>query len=367
MRTLSPSPIVNPLTLSPSRRSAPLHAPDDVRALLAGFDLTVPDLLTTTNPKLAKTTGARGVIHHALPHRSLALALATETVGSIAPRGHLPTLLELAKRHGMVDRAMRHNGCRFATPGCVAACLNHAGHGGLTVAVPLARGRRTLAMIADPTTYARAMVWALAREFANAARDGLPLGFRLCGTDETPWHRMGVPLSHAETRTLRHRFGVDALCGNNASIADAFAPMVADGRMIPYEYLKAGVDHADGPDAWLRAGWRDVTASFAADRLSACADAVRALDAGFRVAVPIAWPKGMPLPTVAVITLLDGTSRTVRCIDGDRSDARWLDPSACVVILREKRARGADAKRARRFVLPHRHRHTLADGRLDVG
>ena len=358
---------VNPLTLSPSRRAAPLHAPDDVRALLAGFDLTVADLLTSANPKLAKITGARSVIHHALPHRSLALALATETVGTTAPRGHHPALLELAQRHGMVDHAMRHNGCQHATPGCVAACLNHAGHGGLTVAVPLARGRRTLAMVADPTTYGRALVWALAREYANAAREGLPLAFRLCGTDETPWHRTGVPLSFAETRTLYHRFGVEALAGNNASVADAFAPMVADGRMIPYEYLKAGVDHADGPDAWLRAGWRDITASFAADRFSACADAVRALDAGFRVAVLIAWPKGAPLPTVAMVTLLDGTTRTVRCVDGDRSDARWRDPARCVVILREKVARGADTKRARRFVLPYRFRHTLADGRLDLG
>jgi len=358
--------MANPLTLSPARTNAPLHAPSDVRLLLAGFELTVADLLTTSNPKLTKTTGARSVIHHALPHRSLALALATSTVGSIAPRGHLPGLLALAKRHGMVDRAMRHNGCRFATPGCVAACLNHAGHGGLTVAVPLARGRRTLAMVADPVTYARAMVWAIAREYANAARDGLPLAFRLCGTDETPWHRMGVSLSHAETRVLHHRFGVDALCGNNASVADAFAPMVADGRMVPYEYLKAPVDHADGPDAWLRAGWSDITASFAADRLSACADAVRAIDAGFRLAVPVAWPKAAPLPTIGVITLINGTTRTVRCVDGDRSDARWMDPSPCMVLLREKRARGADA-RSRRFILAHRHRHTLADGRLDLG
>ena len=361
MRTLT-----NPLTLSPSRRNAPLQTPADVRALLTSFDLDVPSLLTVANPKLAKTVGARTVGHFALPHRGLARAIDPAN-NAHGPRGFLADVRALAETHGMVDAAMRHNGCKGATPGCIRACLNDAGHGGLNRGCAACRARRTLAMIADPVTYVRAMIWALARESANATADGVPLAFRMLGTDETPWFRMRAPLSFHETRILHHRFGVDALAGDAVTIADAFAPMIADGRMIPYEYVKLGVDHPDGPCAWLAAGWRDVTASFAADRITACADAIRALDAGFRVAVPIAWPKGETLPTTAVITLTDGTVRTVPCVDGDADDARFRNPGRCVVLLREKRSRSAGRSLAGSFILNHAHRHTLADGRLDVG
>jgi hypothetical protein len=357
----------NPLTLSPSRNNAPLQTPDDARALLAGFDLDVPSVLTVANPKLAKTVGARNVGHFALPARGLALAIDPTNNARTAPRGFLADVRALAERHGMIETAQRHNGCRFSTDGCRRACINDAGHGGLNPACASCRARRTLAMIADPVTYTRAMVWALARESANATADGVPLAFRLCGTDETPWLRMRTSLSLHEAQTLKRRFHVDAVAGPGQTIADVFAPMIADGRMIPYEYLKARVDHADGPLAWLAAGWRDVTASFAADRFSACNDAVQALDAGLRVAVPIAWPKGETLPTRAVVTLTNGTTRAVPCVDGDVDDARWRNPARCIVLLREKRARGADRTLANGFILPHRFRHTLADGRLDLG
>ena len=357
----------NPLTLSPSRTNAPLQTPDDVRTLLGGFELDVPSVLTVANPKLAKTVGARNVGHFALPARGLALAIDPTNNARTAPRGFLADVRALAERHGMIETAQRHNGCRFSTDGCRRACINDAGHGGLSPACASCRARRTLAMIADPVTYPRAMVWALARESANATADGVPLAFRLCGTDETPWFRMRTSLSLHEAQTLKRRFHVDAVAGPGQTIADVFAPMIADGRMIPYEYLKARVDHADGPLAWLAAGWRDITASFAADRFSACNDAVQALDAGLRVAVPIAWSKGETLPTRAQITLINGTARMVPCVDGDVDDARWRNPARCIVLLREKRARGADRTLTNGFILPHRFRHTLADGRLDLG
>jgi hypothetical protein len=350
------------LSLSLSRTNTPLHAPDDVRALLTAFDLDLASVLTAANPKLAKTKGVVSVIHHALPHRALARAINPATVATTAPRGFLPTLRALAETHGMVDAAMRHNGCRFATAGCIAGCLNGAGHGGISTACANCRGRRTLAMIADPVTYQRAALWALARAYADAARHGLPLAWRMLGTDETPWHRMHAPLFPHETAILWRRFGVDAVDGNALTLAGMFAPMIADGRMIPYEYVKAGVDHPDGPAAWLRAGWRDVTASFAADRMTACADAVAALRAGFRVAVPIAWSKDAPLPRWCTLATRAGESITVHTVDGDADDARWRNPTGCVVLLREKRARGADRTLADRFILPHARLHTLADG-----
>jgi hypothetical protein len=362
--------MANPVSLSPSltvaRNNAPLRTPDDVRALLPSFDLDVASVLTTANPKLAKTQGAHSVIHHALPHRALARAINPATVATTAPRGFLPTLRALAETRGMVDAAMRHNGCRFATPGCIAGCLNGAGHGGISTACANCRGRRTLAMIADPVTYQRAVLWALARAYSDAARHGLPLAWRMLGTDETPWHRMYAPLFPHETAILRRRFGVDAVDGNSLTLAGMLAPMIADGRMIPYEYVKAGVDHPDGPRAWLRAGWRDITASFAADRLTACTDAVAALRAGFRIAVPIAWSKGEPLPRWCTLATRAGQAITVHTVDGDADDARWRNPAGCVVLLREKRARGADRTLADRFILPHARLHPLADGTVSL-
>lgn len=355
------------MALTLSRINAPLHTPSDVAALLDTFGLDLASVLTEANPKLTKTVGAVSVIHHALPHRALARAINPTTVATTAPRGFLPTLRALAERTGMVDAAMHHNGCRHATRGCIAACLNGAGHGGISTACANCRGRRTLAMIADPTTYVRAMVWALARAYSRAAAQGLPLAFRTLGTDETPWHRMMAPLFPHETAILRRRFGVETLHGNDLNVAQVFAPMVSCGAMVPYEYVKASVRHADGPSAWLRAGWRDITASFATDRATACADAIDALRLGFRVAVPIAWPKGETLPPVAVFTTRAGQTITARTVDGDQSDARWRDPAGCVVLLREKRARGADRTLADRFILPHAHHHTLADGHLQLG
>lgn len=357
--------VSHPLTAA-ARCNGPLQTPDDVRAFLAGFDLDVPSLLTVGNPKLAKTVGARSVIHHALPARGLALAIDPTNNARTAPRGFLADVRALAERHGMIETAQRHNGCRFSTDGCRRACLNDAGHGGISTACANCRGRRTLAMIADPPTYTRAMVWALARAYAQGAAHGLPLAFRTCGTDETPWFRKRAPLFPWETRILRRRFGVDTLHGDALNVAEVFAPMVADGRMVPYEYVKAGVHHADGPGAWLRAGWRDVTASFAADRMTACADGIDALRAGFRLAVPIAWDKHTPLPTVAVLRT-HGQTLTVPCVDGDVDDARWRNPAGCVVLLREKRARGADRTLANRFILPHATNHALADGTLQLG
>lgn len=344
-----------------ARANGPLNLPADVAGLLQTYRLALADLLTTSNPKLAKTAGARSVIHHALPHRALARAINPATVAPTAPRGFIADLYALALETGTAMIAARHNGCQHATPGCAAACLAGAGHGGLSVDVAACRGRRTLAMIADPTTYARAILWALCRELATARRDGLPLAFRLCGTDETPWFRRSFPVSIADAVAIRRRFGVDVQTGDTVTIADALAP---NPDAIQYEYLKAPADAPDGLRAWSAAGV-DVTASFAADRATACADAIAAVRAGFRLAVPVAVRKTDPLPSRVLISH-GGATLALPTVDGDTSDARWRDPSACAVLLREKRARGADRTAADRFILPDAPLIRLADGAVQL-
>jgi hypothetical protein len=215
-------------------------------------------------------------------------------------------------------------------------------------------------MIADPTTYARAMLYAIAAETARAIRDGLPLAVRLNGTDETPWFARTFPVSSADAVAIRRRFGVDVATGDRLNVAETFQPM--GDRVRFYEYVKAGVDAPDGLRAWIAAGWSDITASFAADRATACADAVAALLAGFRVALPVALRKSDPLPGRVLITPTGGQTVAVQTVDGDATDARFQDPGAVAVVLREKHARGADRVATERFILPDAPLIRLADG-----
>lgn len=346
---------------------APHRLPDDVAGLLSTFELTLGGLLTTTSAKARHTTAAGvalSAMHYALPHRALARAIDPGTVAPTAPRGYVPALAELAARTGTVDAAKRHNGCAHATPACAAGCLAFAGHAGLSVAPIAARGRRTLAMIADPLTYGRALTYAIASQLQRAARVGLPLAVRLCGTDETPWFARTFPLSVADVVRIRRRYGVDVAPGA-VNVADAFAPETARGALHLYEYLKARADAPDGLSAWHAAGW-DVTASFAADRPTACADAVAAVRAGFRVAFAVTTPRGAaPFRSVTVETTR-GDVVTLPAVDGDSTDARYADPAGVAVMLRRKLTRGApriaDAFFLRDVTTPQR----LADGAVTL-
>jgi hypothetical protein len=349
-----------------TRTNAPHRLSADVAGMLETLQLTLGSLLTTTSAKAVHTAagGTYNAIHYALPQRQLARAIDPRTVASIAPRGYLPELAALAERTGTAELARRHNGCKHSTPGCVAGCLASAGHGGLSTDVAACRGRRTLAMVSDPATYTRAMVYAIARELARAERLGMPCAVRLCGTDETFWPGRVAPITPADAVAIRRRFGVDVETGDALNVAETFAPMRARGALLFYEYLKAGVHAPTSPLAWLAAGWQDVTASFAADRSTACRDAIAAVRAGLRVAFPVRLARNAaPLRSVTIETY--GDAVTLPAVDGDATgDARWNDPAGSAVVLREKRARGADRTIAERFTIADAPTVELADGRL---
>lgn len=348
-----------------TRANAPHRLPDDVAALLASFRLGLNDLLTTSSAKSAHTTAAGvalSAMHYALPHRALARAIDPRNVDApTAPRAYVDALARLADAHGLRERAARFNACPYATPGCAAACLHQAGHGGLSVDVVAARGRRSLAQLADPLTYARAVAYATAAQLQRAARAGLPLALRLNGTTETPWFAQRLPLSGADAERLRRRYGVDVETGDALTLADAFAADRERGALHLYDYLKAPVDAPDGLLAWRAAGW-DVTASFAADRPTACRDAVAAVRAGFRLAVPVALRRNAAPFRSLTIETDRGDVVTLPAVDGDLTDARYAEPPGVAVILREKRAHGADRAQADRFILPDIERVRLKDG-----
>jgi len=345
-----------PLTLN--RRVSPMA---DAVAHLSEFNLSIDSILTTDSAKARKDARRIFAMHYATPARGLATACDSGAVATTKPRGYLASVAALADRHGMRAAVASHNGCKFSTAGCRAGCLAFSGHGGLSVDVQSCRARRTLARLVDPVLYARAVLLASCRELARARSLALPLALRLNGTDETPWHRLRFDVSTADAIAIRSRYGIDVEIGESLNIREALAGFNPDVSF--YEYLKAPLGGPDGLRAWRAAGW-DVTASFAADRVTACPDAIAAAREGFRVAIPVAIPKGQPLPSRVVISS-GGESVSLQAVDGDTSDARFRDPMGCAVILRAKRSRGADPVAASRFILPNQSRVDLASGSVE--
>ena len=367
-----------------SRPTAPLALPDKEAGHLARFGLTVPTLLTATNPKLLKGQAlghGAAVILMNMPAQALAAAVTPATAHPVAARAYLPALAALAQAQGLTAAALGHNGCPWATAGCQAGCLNWSGRGGLGDAVALARGRRTLAMVADPVTHARAVLWAVAYHYRRAQALGLPLAVRLRGTDEGPrigWHRLALPITPGEAQALGRRFGLPVAAGDGPghTLAQALAPTLTalggDGTLTLFDYSKAPLGGPLGLESQRAAGW-DITASMAADRATAAADAMAALGAGFRLAVPVALAKGQALPRTLTLgrpvgPLGEHEFVTVPCVNGDLSDHRYRDPHGVAVILRTKRSRGADPATAAPFSLAaHGLPQALPDGVATLG
>ena len=337
-----------------ARKVAPLGLPIDSARCLEAFGLALDGLLTTSasNPKILKGAAqAWGVILHHLPARSLAAAINGPASATTAPRSKLPGLALLASFAGIRALVEAHNGCPWASKGCADGCLAWAGHGGISAVVASCRARRTMAWVYDPQAYAKAILWALGRAYRQAQTRGLPLAYRLKGTDDLPWHSIRFNISPVEAVTFARRFGLPLCPGQGVTIPEALQ-LAAPGTLKPYEYSKAPVDGPLGLKAQRAAGI-DVTASLAADRPGGLASAIDAIDAGFRLAVPVALAKGQPLPPVLILD--DGLRlRRLVTIDGDLSDNRYLDPQGpqpcgahgVAVILKTKNSKGRGAASA---------------------
>ena len=332
-------------TTATARRTAPLALPPDVADLLSRWRLTLPGLLTDSNPKLAKGEGRAVILHH-LPARALGRALTPDAGGPVAARNYLPALSDLAARHGMVTAGLAHHGCPWATTACQADCLAFSGRGGLGVGPASARGRRTLAMISDPVTYGRAILWAIAWHHRRAVDAGHRLAVRLRGTDEGPavgWHRLRLPITAPERLALARRFDLEVPTAGGPGDPDSGATLaeLAGHAVTLYDYSKAPLGGPLGLEAQRAAGW-DVTASMAPDAPDAARRAIDAARAGFRLAVPVALRKGQRIPQALTLRAQDREPLTLATVDGDLTDHRYREPGGVAVILRAKRSRGGE-------------------------
>lgn len=338
------------LQIGPSARiSAPSHLPADARRLLQRFELDLDSVLTVgaSNAKIAKGLGeAWGVIHHTLPGRSLGAAVRGPIAGPTAPRSRLSEVRRLALANQLGAIVETFLACPWASEGCLEGCLAWAGHGGISTNVASCRGRRGLARLWEPKIYSLVLLWAIAKAYAKAKKLGLPLAVRLKGTDDISYHLQRFNLSTTEAAILARRYGLPAIPCNGTTLPEALQIVLGDGSLQWYEYSKAPVHGHQGLEQMRGAGL-DVTASLAADRKGGLVDAMAAVTAGFRLAVPVAFAKGAALPEALLLRNGD-TIQRLKCIDGDSSDNRWLDSQGpqdggwdgVAVILRTKRSNG---------------------------
>lgn len=350
-----------------ARSTAPRHLPLDAARLLQRFELSLDSVLTSglANTKINKGAAlAHSAIFHGLPARQLASAVHGATDTPVAARGRLETVRRLALANGLGEAARHLNACPWASDGCRDGCLVFSGRNAMGTAPTACKARRSLARLWCPQTFSVAMLWAIAREYARAQRLGLPLSLRLKGTDDLPHHLQRFHLTAPEAATLARRYGLPATPGHGTTLPEVLQVVLADGSLHWYEYTKAPVGGHQGLEQ-MRALGIDVTASLAADRQGGARAACEAARAGFRLAVPVAMPKGAPIPAELRLapTLglpgLPGTpdfgrvpadDRPVRllCVDGDLTDLRWLDPQGpqsggvdgIAVILRTKVSQG---------------------------
>jgi hypothetical protein len=92
-----------------------------------------------------------------------------------------------------------YNVCAKATPGCIAACLNLAGRGGMfkrgetTNVIQKARIRKTKMFFEHRDEFMISLVNDIKKAIAQARRNGKIPAFRLNGTSDLSWEKYEVP------------------------------------------------------------------------------------------------------------------------------------------------------------------------------
>ena len=165
------------------------------------------------------------------------------------------------------------NTCPKATPGCIAACLNTAGRGGMfkrgetTNVIQKARIRKTEYFFADREAFMDDLVSDIMRAVNYARNKGLTPVFRLNGTSDLSWEKyptrygadnifaqfptiqfydytkvLGRKVSHIENYHLTF----SKADGNDADVAEAL--MQGMSVVAVYDEIPADVPSADETD-----------------------------------------------------------------------------------------------------------------------
>jgi len=195
-----------------------------------------------------------------------------------------------------------HNTCPKATAGCLSACLNTAGRGGMfkrgenTNTIQQARIRKTQLFYNDRDAFMALLVKDILLAIKQSKAKGLVPVFRLNGTSDISWEKYPVKMGNVYY----------------SNIFEAF------GYLQFYDYTKVLGRKVSGISNY------SLTFS-AADGNDL--DVLLARKAGYNIAVVFGIKKTEPMPAEYM---------GLPVFNGDESDLRFLDPKQVVVGLYAK-------------------------------
>ena len=197
-----------------------------------------------------------------------------------------------------------HNTCPKATHGCVAACLNTAGRGGMfkrgenTNTIQQARIRKTQLFFNDRNAFMTLLVKDIELAIKQSEKKGLIPVFRLNGTSDLSWEKYSVTKNGVVYTNIFHAF-------ENIQF---------------YDYTKVIGRKVKGISNY------HLTFSMADGNYLDCKQAVAE---GLNIAVVFGIKKGTAMPEKFF-------NHNLTVFNGDESDLRFLDPKGCVVGLYAK-------------------------------
>ena len=314
-----------------------LNTPNDIKNLFNDYSLSISGLMTgaASNAKIAKNARAAmppAVILHHLPDKQISAAINSNNAAETINRQYIAELSDLSKKFKLTDKLKNYTGCAYSSEGCRRSCLVFSGRSNIFKAVQYARGRRTLAAIDRPTAYARGLVYSIAHHYKKA---GGALSVRLKGTDENNIHFKKINLSINEINNINSYYGLNIVYSDKPRV---ISEIFKNDSIIFYEYSKAPLTYLNR----LKALGVDVTASLVADRPTGAADAITAINAGYRLAVPVTLNKADRIPRRVIISDNTGRRVDIAARSGDNYDYRPADPQKCAVILKAKKSAGGD-------------------------
>ena len=207
--------------------------------------------------------------------------------------GHLTAVLHLSPA---MTSGAPVNVCPHASSGCLTACLNTAGRGGVfktgetTNAIQEARKRKTRSLFENQSDFGARLDREIKNIVVHSAKHGLKPAIRLNGTSDIAWE-------HATSDPI----------GSNPDVQF-------------YDYTKS-VERATSWDLPLN---YDLTFSRTESNWDDC---VRVLDNGGRVAVVFSVGSSDEFPL---------TYRGYPVVDGDEHDLTFLRPSGSIIALKAK-------------------------------
>jgi len=195
-----------------------------------------------------------------------------------------------------------HNTCPKATAGCIAACLNTAGRGGMfkkgenTNVIQKARIRKTVFFYEERAGFFEWLVADIKLAIKQAAKQNLVPVFRLNGTSDISWEKYTVEVDGVTYINIFAAFP-------NVQFYDYTKVLGRKVNNIANYHLTFSA--ADGNDA----------------------DVMSAMTQGYNIAVVFGIKKGSAMPE---------TYKFMPVFNGDESDLRFLDPANSVVGLYAK-------------------------------